>query len=185
MDHRTRKPIVALVITIGVALVVLFPPEAKTAQTRASIWRRSNDPGGLGSTQHWSRRRTQTGAHQCWFVEVLSHLADAGFVSPIVMAWTIAALIRLGTGSATVAHITAAGVMPSIVASTGASPEWVAMPLAPGRCFFTRQRCWILAGEVVLGTSTKDTFKTWSLLETVISVAALLIVLLASRVTAG
>jgi GntP family gluconate:H+ symporter len=117
---------------------------------------------------------------------VLSHLADAGFVSPIVMAWTIAALIRLGTGSATVATITAAGVMPSIVASTGASPEWVAIAIGAGSVFFSHVNdagFWLV--KSYLGTSTKDTFKTWSLLETVISVAALLIVLLASKVTAG
>ena len=114
------------------------------------------------------------------------YLAGAGFVSPIVMAWTIAALIRLGTGSATVATITAAGVMPSIVASTGASPEWVAIAIGAGSVFFSHVNdagFWLV--KSYLGTSTKDTFKTWSLLETVISVAALLIVLLASKVTAG
>jgi GntP family gluconate:H+ symporter len=180
------NPIAALVITIGVAFVILFPPEAKTAQTRASIWREAMTPAGSVLLSIGAGGALKQVLIAAGLSRVLSHLAGEGFVSPIVMAWTIAALIRLGTGSATVATITAAGVMPSIVASTGASPEWVAIAIGAGSVFFSHVNdagFWLV--KSYLGTSTKDTFKTWSLLETIISVAALLIVLLASRVTAG
>jgi GntP family gluconate:H+ symporter len=179
------NPIVALAITIGVALVILFRPEAKTAQTRARIWREAMTPAGTVLLSIGAGGALKQVLIAAGLSRVLAHVAGAGFVSPIVMAWTIAALIRLGTGSATVATITAAGVMPSIVASTGASPEWVAIAIGAGSVFFSHVNdagFWLV--KSYLGTSTKDTFKTWSLLETVISVTALLIVLVASRVTA-
>jgi GntP family gluconate:H+ symporter len=179
------NPIVALAITIGVAFVILFPPEAKKAQTRASIWREAMTPAGSVLLSIGAGGALKQVLIAAGLSRGLSPLAGAGFVSPIVMAWTIAALIRLGTGSATVATITAAGV-PSIVASTGASPEWVAIAIGAGSVFFSHVNdagFWLV--KSYLGTSTKDTFKTWSLLETVISVTALLIVLLASKVTAG
>ena len=180
------NPIVALAITIGVALVVLFRPETRTAQTRANIWREAMTPAGSVLLSIGAGGALKQVLIAAGLSTVLAHVAGAGFVSPIVLAWSLAALIRLGTGSATVATITAAGVMPGIVATTGASPEWVAIAIGAGSVFFSHVNdagFWLV--KSYLGTSTKDTFKTWSLLETVISVTALLIVLLASRVTAG
>jgi GntP family gluconate:H+ symporter len=180
------NPIVALAITIGVALLILFRPEARTAQTRACIWREAMTPAGSVLLSIGAGGALKQVLIAAGLSRVLAHVAGAGFVSPIVLAWSLAALIRLGTGSATVATITAAGVMPSIVASSGASPEWVAIAIGAGSVFFSHVNdagFWLV--KSYLGTSTKDTFKTWSVLETVISVTALLLVLLASKATAG
>jgi GntP family gluconate:H+ symporter len=180
------NPIVALAITIGVALLFLFRPETRTAQTRACIWREAMTPAGSVLLSIGAGGALKQVLIAAGLSRVLAHVAGAGFVSPIVLAWSLAALIRLGTGSATVATITAAGVMPSIVASSGASPEWVAIAIGAGSVFFSHVNdagFWLV--KSYLGTSTKDTFKTWSVLETVISVTGLLLVLLASKATAG
>jgi GntP family gluconate:H+ symporter len=82
-----------------------------------------------------------------------------------------------------VATITAAGLMPGIVARTGTSPEWTVLAIGAGSLFFSHVNdagFWLVKGY--LGTSTADTFKTWSLLETLISVVGLLLVLAASRI---
>ena len=81
----------ALAITIGVAFVILFPPEAKTAQTRASIWREAMTPAGSVLLSIGAGGALKQVLIAAGLSRVLSHLAGAGFVSPIVMAWTIAA----------------------------------------------------------------------------------------------
>jgi GntP family gluconate:H+ symporter len=113
----------------------------------------------------------------------VSRFADTGVLPPLVTAWCMAVLIRVSTGSATVATITAAGLMPGIVARTGTSPEWTVLAIGAGSLFFSHVNdagFWLVKGY--LGTSTADTFKTWSLLETLISVVGLLLVLAASRI---
>jgi len=62
-------------------------------------------------------------------------------------------------------------------------PEWTVLAIGAGSLFFSHVNdagFWLVKGY--LGTSTADTFKTWSLLETLISVVGLLLVLAASRI---
>ena len=114
---------------------------------------------------------------------MLARLFAGGVASPIVTAWLLAAAIRLATGSATVATITAAGIMPAIAANAGVEPEWIALAVGAGSVFFSHVNdpgFWLVKGY--LGTSTTDTFKTWSCLETVISVIGIIMIWLASRI---
>ena len=91
--------------------------------------------------------------------------------------------IRLAAGSATVATITAVGIMPGVVASSGVSPELVVLAIGAGSVFFSHVNdpgFWLVKSYV--GTSTADTFRTWSMLETSISVVGLAFVLALSHV---
>ena len=113
--------------------------------------------------------------------DLLARLASAGSLSPIILAWLVAVGIRLATGSATVATITAAGIMSGVVAATGAKPEWVVLAIGAGSVFFSHVNdpgFWLVRSY--LGTSTADTFRTWSALETVISVVGLVSILITS-----
>ena len=86
-------------------------------------------------------------------------------------------------GSATVATITAVGIMPGVVANSGVSPELVVLAIGAGSVFFSHVNdpgFWLVKSYV--GTSTADTFRTWSLLETAISVVGLVLVLALSYV---
>jgi len=83
--------------------------------------------------------------------------------------------IRLATGSATVATITTAGIMPGLVAASGVSPEWTVLAIGAGSLFFSHVNdpgFWLVKSH--LGTDMKGTFRTWSLMETVVSVVGLL-----------
>ncbi|MFD2783360.1 hypothetical protein ACFS32_25305 [Novosphingobium pokkalii] len=112
--------------------------------------------------------------------DFLAHLATHGGIPALPMAWAVAVCIRLATGSATVATITAAGIMPGVVAATGASPELTVLAIGAGSVFFSHVNdpgFWLVRSY--LGTSTPDTFRTWSVLETLISVVGLVLVLAA------
>jgi GntP family gluconate:H+ symporter len=95
----------------------------------------------------------------------------------------IAVAVRLATGSATVATITAAGIMPGAIAASGASPEWTVLAIGAGSVFFSHVNdpgFWLVKSYV--GTDTPATFRTWSVLETIISVVGLVLVFTLSHV---
>ena len=109
--------------------------------------------------------------------DLVGQFAEGANMSPLILGWLVAVGIRLAAGSATVATITAVGVMPGVVAASGASPELVVLAIGAGSVFFSHVNdpgFWLVKGY--MGTSTADTFKTWSMLETVISVAGLAMV---------
>ena len=116
--------------------------------------------------------------------DLLVRAAAGGAVPPLLLAWGISVAIRLATGSATVATITAAGVMPGVVAATGVSPEWTVLAIGAGSLFFSHVNdpgFWLV--KSYLGTDMKNTFRTWSVMETVVAVVGLLLVLLGSSLT--
>ena len=101
-------------------------------------------------------------------------------VSPLVAGWLVAVFIRLATGSATVATVTAAGIMAPVVTDMG-SVEVALMVLAigAGSVFFSHVNdagFWLV--KEYFGMTVPQTLKTWSVMETVLSVVALGVVLL-------
>ncbi|MBB6251026.1 gluconate:H+ symporter [Nitrospirillum iridis] len=115
--------------------------------------------------------------------DTLARFAQQGTVSPILLAWGIAVMIRLATGSATVATITASGALSTVAGTSGVAPEWLVLAVGAGSLFFSHVNdpgFWLVKNY--LGLSTADTLKTWSVMETIVSVTGLLLVLAASRV---
>jgi gluconate:H+ symporter, GntP family len=96
---------------------------------------------------------------------------DAG-ISALVLGWLVAVLIRLATGSATVAITTAAGIMAPIVAHDAAvSRPLLVLAVGCGSLFLSHVNdagFWLI--NQYFGMSVPDTFKTWSAMETLISV---------------
>ncbi|MDZ5648656.1 gluconate:H+ symporter [Nitrospirillum sp. BR 11828] len=114
--------------------------------------------------------------------DTLARIAQQGAVSPIVLAWGIAVLIRLATGSATVATITASGALSAVAGTSGVAPEWLVLAVGAGSLFFSHVNdpgFWLVKNY--LGLSTADTLKTWSVMETIVSVTGLILVLAASH----
>jgi Gnt-I system high-affinity gluconate transporter len=99
-------------------------------------------------------------------------------LSPLVLGWLIAALFRVALGSATVAALTASGIMVPFLAP-GVSPELMVLSVGAGSLFFSHVNdtgFWMFKEYVVL--SMKQTFQTWTEMETLISVLGLAGVLL-------
>ncbi|NRQ35210.1 gluconate transporter [Nonomuraea sp. NN258] len=103
-------------------------------------------------------------------------------LSVLVLAWLVAVLIRLATGSATVATVTASGILAPLVThlSTGETSLLV-LAIGAGSLFFSHVNdagFWLV--KEYFGLNVGQTIKSWSLMETVISVVGLAFVLLVS-----
>jgi len=175
------NPVLALLIANLCALPLLFGRRIADAAVQERIWSETMKPAGgvllaIGAGGALKQVLVTAGLS-----DLLARLASGGALSPIVLAWLVAVGIRLATGSATVATITAAGIMSGVVAASGARPEWIVLAIGAGSVFFSHVNdpgFWLVRSY--LGTSTTDTFKTWSVLETAISVVGLVSILFAS-----
>ncbi|AJI20433.1 2-keto-3-deoxygluconate permease [Priestia megaterium] len=95
-------------------------------------------------------------------------------LSPLVLAFLIAGLIRIATGSATVALTTAAGIVsPIIEHMSGVNLELLVIVTGAGSLMFSHVNdagFWMV--KEYLGLTVKETFKTWTVLETLLSFIA-------------
>ncbi|HEY0950253.1 gluconate:H+ symporter [Nocardioides sp.] len=110
---------------------------------------------------------------------LLADWAKDADVSVLLLAWVLAVLIRLATGSATVATITASSLMVALVdgMSTGET-SLVVLAVGAGSVFFSHVNdagFWLV--KEYFGMGVGQTVKTWSLMETVLSVTGLVVVL--------
>lgn len=111
---------------------------------------------------------------------MLARWAEGVHISVLVLAWVLAVLIRLATGSATVATITASSLILGLVEgmSTG-QVSLVVLAVGAGSLFFSHVNdagFWLVNQYFRL--SVGQTIKTWSIMETVLSVSGLAVVLI-------
>jgi gluconate:H+ symporter, GntP family len=101
-------------------------------------------------------------------------------LSPLMLSWLVATAIRLAVGSATVAMTLAASLMAPIAAQhPGTSPELLVLAIGAGALFFSHLNdggFWFV--KEYLNLSVPQTLRTWSVLETVISLVVLALTLL-------
>lgn len=112
--------------------------------------------------------------------DVISRFVIGSGISVLFLGWLVAVLVRVATGSATVATVTAAGIM-TPVAATMPQPEVALLVLAvgSGSVFLSHVNdagFWMV--KQYMGTDIPQTFKTWTVLECLISVVGLVGVLL-------
>jgi Gnt-I system high-affinity gluconate transporter len=102
-------------------------------------------------------------------------------VPPLVLGWLVATLIRICLGSATVAGVTAAGIVEPLVHSSGVNPNLMVLAVGAGSlmCSHVNDSGFWMFKEY-FGLSLKDTFRSWTLMETLVGVFGLLFVLLLS-----
>lgn len=101
--------------------------------------------------------------------------------SPILLAWMIAAILRISLGSATVAALTTAGLVIPLLGQTDVNLALVVLATGAGSLIASHVNdagFWMF--KEYFGLSMKETFATWTLLETIISVAGLGFILLLS-----
>ena len=105
-------------------------------------------------------------------------------VSPLLIGWVVAALLRVAVGSATVAITTAASLVAPVAAAVpGTSRELLVVALGAGSLIASHVNdggFWLV--KEYLGLSVGETLRTWTVIETILSVGALLVVLLLSTV---
>ena len=106
-------------------------------------------------------------------------VSGSGF-SVLLLGWLVAVLIRLATGSATVATVTAAGILAPLVATLDpGTTSLLVLAIGSGSLFFSHVNdagFWLV--KEYFGISVGQTLRTWSVMETLISVLGLVFVLL-------
>ncbi|HPH89368.1 MAG TPA: gluconate:H+ symporter [Ferruginibacter sp.] len=102
---------------------------------------------------------------------------------PLIFAWVITALLRVAIGSATVAGITAAGVVTPLVASGVVSPELMVLAVGAGSVFGSHVNdsgFWMF--KEFFNLTLRQTFMSWTVMETTISIIGLFGVLLLNAI---
>ncbi len=177
-------PTIALLISVLVAMVV-FGRGARMTRPEVMKVVESSLPGVagiiliVGAGGGFKQTLIDTGIAQV----VADWVKDSGF-SVLVLAWLVAVGIRLATGSATVATVTAAGIMAPIAAELGSvETSLLVLAIGAGSVFFSHVNdagFWLV--KEYFRMDVPQTIKTWSLMETVLSVTGLGVVLLADLV---
>jgi len=112
--------------------------------------------------------------------QVVGNAAKGANLSPLLLGWLVAVGIRLATGSATVATITAAGIVAPLAATLDKpGVALLALAIGSGSLFFSHVNdagFWLV--KEYFGMTVGQTLKTWSVMETIISVCGLVFVLL-------
>jgi gluconate:H+ symporter, GntP family len=105
----------------------------------------------------------------------IAKIALAAGLSTLLLGWIVAVLIRLATGSATVATVTAAGIVAPLAAGLAPTQlSLVVLSIGAGSLFFSHVNdagFWLV--KEYFGMTVGQTIKTWSIMETVISVVGL------------
>lgn len=112
--------------------------------------------------------------------DAIKHLAEHIHISPLLLGWLVAALIRIAQGSATVAITTAAGIVAPIAAATpGTNVELLVIALGAGSSILSHLNdggFWLV--KEYFGLTVPQTLRTWSLMVTLKSIVGLILVLL-------
>lgn len=99
-------------------------------------------------------------------------------LQPLVLGWLIAAIIRACIGSSTIAGLTAAGIIAPLVVTSGVNPNLMVLSVGAGSLAFSHVNdtgFWMF--KEYYNLSLKDTFRSWSVMETIVSVVGLIGVL--------
>ncbi|MET1037308.1 MAG: gluconate:H+ symporter [Aeromicrobium sp.] len=112
--------------------------------------------------------------------DVIADFVNDSGVSVLLVAWLVAVVVRVATGSATVATITAAGIMVPVAADLPSGElSLLVLAIGAGSVFFSHVNdagFWLV--KEYFGLSVGQTIKSWSLMETLLSVSGLVFVLL-------
>lgn len=110
--------------------------------------------------------------------DIIGEMARSWHIHPILLAWTAATLIRVTVGSATVATMTAAGMVLPIIPGSGVSPELLVLATGSGSLMFSHVNdvgFWMF--KEYFNLSLKHTFLTWTVMECIVGITGLLVAL--------
>lgn len=177
-------PLTALFITAVVAMILLGFMQHRTREfINGEVGKSFGSVAGIllivGAGGGFKQTLVDSGIG-----DVIANGITESAMNPLFAGWLVAVLIRLATGSATVATVTASGIMVPLAA--GMSPTHLALlvlAIGAGSVFFSHLNdagFWLV--KEYFGMSVSQTIKTWSLMETMVSVVGLGCVMLLSLV---
>ncbi|PTJ18223.1 gluconate:H+ symporter [Staphylococcus simulans] len=113
--------------------------------------------------------------------DTIAKMFEGSTMSPILLAWIVAAVLRLALGSATVAAISTTGIVLPLLQASDVNVALVVLAIGAGSVILSHVNdagFWMF--KEYFGLTIKETFLTWSLLETIISVSVLIFILFLS-----
>lgn len=113
--------------------------------------------------------------------DTIAKMFEGSTMSPILLAWIVAAILRLALGSATVAAISTTGIVLPLLQASDVNVALVVLAIGAGSVILSHVNdagFWMF--KEYFGLTIKETFLTWSLLETIISVSGLIFILFLS-----
>ena len=173
--HFVGNPIVALLLALLFSFWSLGRPRHFT---REEVMKFCNDCLGptatillvIGAGGGFNQVLVQSGVGGA-----IAHMVIGSHVSLLVLAWAVAALIRVATGSATVAMTTAAGIVaPIAMATPGTGAELLVLATGAGSLVLSHVNdsgFWLI--KEFFNMTVPQTLKTWTVAETIIGVAGL------------
>ena len=116
--------------------------------------------------------------------DIIGKFVESSSIPIFLLAWLIAAFVRVATGSATVAIITTAGILGPVVEQMGVTTPAIALlviAIGAGSVFLSHVNdagFWLI--KEYFGLEVGETFKTWTVLECLLSVVVLALVMICS-----
>jgi GntP family gluconate:H+ symporter len=182
--HFVGHPIVALLLALLFSFWSLGGPRRFTREQVLAFCNECLAPTAtivlvIGAGGGFNQVLVQSGVGRA-----IAEVARGSHASPLVLAWVIAALIRVATGSATVAMTSAAGIVAPIAAATpGTSAELLVLATGAGSLVLSHVNdsgFWLI--KEFFNMTVPQTLRTWTVAETIIGVAGLVFTLLLGRV---
>ncbi|MRJ76874.1 gluconate transporter [Aeromicrobium sp. SMF47] len=173
------EPFVALLIAVLVAVFTFGVATGMSKDDVSDVLSSSLPPiAGIilivGAGGGFKQTLVDTG-----IAEVVADFVRDSGVSVLLIAWLVAVVIRVATGSATVATITAAGIMVPVAADLPSGEvSLLVLAIGAGSVFFSHVNdagFWLV--KEYFGLSVGQTIKSWSIMETILSVSGLIVVL--------
>ncbi|MEU9997402.1 gluconate:H+ symporter [Streptomyces sp. NPDC048370] len=178
------SPLIALLAAVLVGLFTLGRAAGFTKQRLSSTVEKSLAPIAgvlmiVGAGGGFKQTLIDVGVGQ-----MILDFSKNWSIPALLLAWLIAVAIRLATGSATVATISAAGLVAPLAEGMGTSETaLLVLAIGAGSLFFSHVNdagFWLV--KEYFGMNVGQTIKTWSVMETIISVVGIVFVLLLSLV---
>lgn len=172
---------IALLITLLIACYVFGPMIGRTLDDVGKSAVDSAKPMAIilmviGAGGAFKQILTEAG-----IADYIAELTSTWNISPIILAWLIAVILRIALGSATVAVVTAAGIAAPLVAGSGISPELMVLATSCGSIAFSHVNdpgFWMF--KEYFGLSVTDALKTRTTYTTTLAILGLGGVLLLS-----
>jgi Gnt-I system high-affinity gluconate transporter len=172
-------PTIVMLIAVAVATYTLGLKQGKPMKEVMGIYTDSAKDvamilliiGGAGALK---QVLTDSGVSQ-----TIADLLNHANLHPLILGWLIAAIIRVAVGSATVAGFTAAGIIQPLLMESHTNPNLMVLAIGAGSLMFSHVNdsgFWLF--KEYFNISIKDTLRSWSIMETIVSITGLLGVLL-------
>jgi GntP family gluconate:H+ symporter len=176
--HFIGSPDVSLLIAVLAALITLGPhctaSWIKSSESLRKLTSESFEPIAnvliiLAAAGGLSGILRDSGAAQATVA-----LALGAHMPPLLLAWLLAAVVRVSMGSATVAMAVASGILAPMVSHLGVRPELLVLATGTGSLIFSQVNdpgFWMV--QSFFNLEVKETFATWTVLETILSIVGL------------